>query len=97
SGLHYWGSALLIATVMLAVLLAYFHTTISRTVLFWVAFVLTRPLGATAGDLLWKPHEKGGVGLGTANVSYGLIVLIAALSIYSMRKQCRDDEAVRLT
>jgi uncharacterized membrane-anchored protein len=92
SGLHYWGSAMLIATVMLAVLLAYFHTRISRTVLFWVAFVLTRPLGATGGDLLWKPHEKGGLALGSANVSYGLLVLIAALSVYSMWTQSRNEE-----
>jgi uncharacterized membrane-anchored protein len=87
SGLHYWGSALLIATVMAAVLFAHFYTRLSRTMLFWTAFILTRPLGATAGDLLWKPHASGGLGLGSANVSYGLLVLIAALSLYSMRKQ----------
>ncbi len=50
SGLHYWGSALLIATVMVAVLAAHCYTDVSDTVLFWTAFVLTRPLGATAGD-----------------------------------------------
>jgi uncharacterized membrane-anchored protein len=91
SGLHYWGSALLIATVMAAVLVAHFRTSISTTVLFWVAFVLTRPLGATAGDLLWKPHTNGGLGLGSANVSYALVALIAALSIYTMRKQRQPE------
>jgi uncharacterized membrane-anchored protein len=93
SGLHYWGSALLIATVMLAVLLAHNYTNISTTVLFWIAFVLTRPLGATAGDLLWKPHEKGGLALGSANVSYGLLVLIGALTAYSVWTQRREEEA----
>ena len=91
SGLHYWGSALLIATVMVAVLMAYLYTELSPTVLFWTAFVLTRPLGATAGDLLWKPHAKGGMGLGSANVSYGLLALIAVLSVYSMWKQRQEE------
>jgi uncharacterized membrane-anchored protein len=94
SGLHYWGSALLIATVMGAVLLAHFYTDISDTVLFWTAFVLTRPLGATAGDLLWKPQAKGGLGLGSANVSYGLLALIAGLTAYSVHTQ-RKQEAAR--
>ena len=91
SGLHYWGSALLIASVMLAVLVAHRYTDISTTVLFWTAFVLTRPLGATAGDLLWKPHAKGGLGLGSANVSYGLLCLIAALTVYSAWKQRQEE------
>jgi hypothetical protein len=58
---------------MVAILALYHRTAISRTALFWTAFVLTRPLGATAGDLLWKPHSSGGLGLGSANVSYGLL------------------------
>jgi len=91
SGLHYWGSALLIAGVMMAILLAHRYTDISTTVLFWVAFVLTRPLGATAGDLLWKPHAKGGLGLGSANVSYGLLILIGGLTAYMVWQQ-RGEE-----
>ena len=94
SGLHYWGSALLIATVMVAVLAAHCYTGVSDTVLFWTAFVLTRPLGATAGDLLWKPHSRGGLGLGSANVSYGLLALIAALTAYSVWRQ-RNEEPAR--
>jgi uncharacterized membrane-anchored protein len=93
SGLHYWGSALLIATVMVAVLAAHHYTDISDTVLFWTAFVLTRPLGATAGDLLWKPHAKGGLGLGSANVSYGLLALIGGLTAYSVYQQRRQEAA----
>ncbi|MEA2525389.1 MAG: hypothetical protein QOF73_2616, partial [Thermomicrobiales bacterium] len=91
SGLHYWGSALLIASVMVAVLLAYRYTRISPTFLFWNAFVLTRPLGATAGDLLWKPHASGGLGLGSANVSYGLLLIIAGLSLYSAWRQRLEE------
>ena len=92
SGLHYWGSAALIAVVMVAVLLAYYSTSISRTVLFWTAFVLTRPLGATAGDLLWKPHAAGGLGLGSANVSFGLLGLIGGLILYSVWQQRQEEE-----
>jgi uncharacterized membrane-anchored protein len=92
SGLHYRGSATLIAGVMVAVLLAYRYTDISRSVLFWTAFVLTRPLGATAGDLLWKPPAKGGLGLGSANVSYGLLALIACLSLYSAWRQRQEEQ-----
>jgi len=95
SGLHYWGSALLIATVMGAILFAHYSTDISPTVLFWTAFVLTRPLGATAGDLLWKPPAKGGLGLGSANVSYGLLAVIAGLTAYSVWRQ-RNEERQRL-
>ncbi len=61
-------------------------------VLFWTAFVLTRPLGATAGDLLWKPHDKGGLGLGSANVSYGLLALIGCLTLYSAWQQRQEEE-----
>ena len=56
SGLGFGGSALLISSVLLVVVLAYYYTTISRVVLFLIAFVLTRPFGATFGDLLTKSH-----------------------------------------
>jgi uncharacterized membrane-anchored protein len=61
SGLGYEGGALvfLVALGMLAV--AYYCTTLSHTLLFWAAFILTRPLGATMGDLLTKPHSDGGM------------------------------------
>jgi uncharacterized membrane-anchored protein len=97
SGLHYWGSALLIAAVMVGVLVAHYSTDISTTVLFWTAFVLTRPLGATAGDLLWKPHAKGGLGLGSANVSYALLLLIGCLTAYSVWTQRRAEPEPELT
>ncbi len=58
--------------------LAYFCTQISRTLLFWMAFVLTRPFGATLGDVLTKSHDKGGLDFGTVGASLVLIVLIFA-------------------
>lgn len=76
SGLGFAGGALLISGLLALVVLAYFHTRISHVLLFWLAFVLTRPLGATAGDLLTKPLEKGGFGFGTYGSSTILLSLL---------------------
>lgn len=82
SGLGFGGSALLISGVLLLVILAYFFTKISRDILFWIAFVLTRPFGATFGDLLTKPHEHGGLDYGTKGSSLILFAMLIALIIY---------------
>jgi len=82
SGLGFGGSALLISGVILLVILAYYFTRISRVVLFWIAFVLTRPFGATFGDLLTKPHEKGGLGYGTEGASLILFAMLVGFVIY---------------
>jgi uncharacterized membrane-anchored protein len=92
SGLGFWGAGLLIAAVMLAILAAYYWTNISKTLLFWAAFVLTRPLGANAGDLFWKPHAKGGLGYGSLNVSIALIAIIAAFTTFSIWHNRRAPE-----
>jgi uncharacterized membrane-anchored protein len=86
SGLGFGGGAFLIASVILAIALAYLYTPISRTLLFWAAFVLTRPLGATFGDLLTKMPDKGGLGFGTIGSSIVLaLILVGCLSL-SWRK-----------
>jgi uncharacterized membrane-anchored protein len=56
----------------------YFWTKISRTALFWAAFILTRPLGAVVGDFLDKPHSKGGLELSRYTASLALLALILA-------------------
>src|ERR1700729_1218171 len=61
NGLGYEGGALVFAAGLAAIAAAYFWTSISRTLLFWCAFVLTRPLGATLGDWLDKPVQDGGL------------------------------------
>jgi uncharacterized membrane-anchored protein len=61
NGLGYEGGALVFAAALAAIAAAYRYTDISRTFLFWSAFILTRPLGATLGDLLDKPLEEGGL------------------------------------
>jgi uncharacterized membrane-anchored protein len=60
---------------------AYRFTPISRTILFWAAFVLTRPFGATMGDLLTKPPDAGGLGFGTIGSSVVLLAILVGLLV----------------
>lgn len=83
SGLGFGGGALVIGAVMLAVLAAHHLTPISGTVLFWAAFVLTRPLGATVGDFFSKPLESGGLNLGTVGSSAALTLILVAAVVYA--------------
>lgn len=63
SGLGYEGGAFVFAAALVLIAVAYYFTSLSHTLLFWAAFILTRPLGATAGDLLTKPLAHGGLDL----------------------------------
>lgn len=80
-GIGFRHSALILSAIMLLLLAAHYFTSINGMVLFWIAFVLTRPLGATAGDALSKPRDHGGLEWGTgwttAALLSALIVLIA--------------------
>jgi uncharacterized membrane-anchored protein len=95
SGLGFGGSAALISGVLALVILAYYFTSISRVVLFWIAFVLTRPFGATFGDLLTKPTEHGGLNYGTTGSSLILFIILVALVVYEtfFRKDKNDVRA----
>lgn len=75
-GLGYNGSALLIAGVLAAVIGLYFFTRVSRTFLFWAAFILTRPLGATIANSLDKPIANGGLGVSDIYLSGGFALAI---------------------
>ncbi len=86
SGLGFAGGAILIGSLLLLIVIAYYCTKISRIVLFWLAFVLTRPFGATFGDLLTKTHEKGGLDFGTKGSTLILFVILAVLVILAIRK-----------
>ena len=79
SGLGFSGGAILIGGLLTLIILAYYFTKLSHILLFWFAFVLTRPFGATFGDLLTKPLEKGGLNLGTLGSSTVLLVILAIL------------------
>jgi len=87
SGLGFLGSAALIAGLLGLVLLAYGFTRANRITLFWIAFVLTRPFGATFGDLLTKPVEKGGMNLGTVGASLVLATILVASIAYTAERR----------
>ena len=84
SGLGFLGGAAVIGSLIGVTALAYAFTRIDRIALFWIAFVLTRPFGATFGDLLTKPTPQGGLGFGTVGSSAilaGLLVVLIARTI----------------
>lgn len=90
SGLGFVGGAALVGSAIAVVALLYKTTDVSRVLLFWIAFVLTRPFGATFGDLLTKGSEIGGLGFGTIVSS----AMLGAILIASIALTCRrDDEA----
>jgi uncharacterized membrane-anchored protein len=77
-GIGYRGGALVFAAVLAGIAGTYYLTKVSPTLLFWAAFILTRPLGATVGDFLDKPHGQGGLGIGrftASGVLLGFVVL----------------------
>ena len=90
SGLGFAGSALLIGSLIACVALAYYQTRISRVALFWLAFVLTRPFGATLGDWLTKSTAQGGLDLGTVGASLVLGGILVALVVMALRTQRRE-------
>lgn len=79
AGLGYLGGAMIFGSLLAIVALLHFFSNVSRTVLFWAAFVLTRPLGAVVGDFLDKPASQGGLELSRYATSATLLVLIAVL------------------
>ena len=77
AGLGYVGGAMLFSALLALIVAAYYTTNISRTALFWAAFILTRPLGAVVGDFLDKPLAAGGLALSRYTASAVLLAFIA--------------------
>jgi uncharacterized membrane-anchored protein len=90
SGLGFMGGALLIGGALAVVTALAFFTKLSKVLLFWIAFVLTRPFGATFGDVLTKEHEQGGLALGTAASSMVLGAILLTVIMITMRKSNKD-------
>ena len=86
SGIGFGGSAILLSGVLLFTALLYYFTSVSRVLLFWIAFVLTRPFGATFGDFLTKPLASGGLNLGTIGSSMFFIVTLLILILKEHKK-----------
>lgn len=76
AGLAYTGAAVVFSTLLILVVAAYYWTNLSRTLLFWAAFILTRPLGAVVGDFLDKPLSAGGLALSRYSASAALFAFI---------------------
>ncbi|HEY8084320.1 MAG TPA: hypothetical protein VIE69_01805 [Methylophilaceae bacterium] len=76
AGLGYTGGMVVFSALLAIITVAYYRTAISRTALFWAAFILTRPLGAVVGDFLDKPVAKGGLELSRYSASAILLIAI---------------------
>lgn len=76
AGIGYSGGAVIFSILLILIAAAYYFTNLSRTALFWAAFILTRPLGAVVGDYLDKPIAAGGLALSRASASAIILVFI---------------------
>ncbi|MFF9391891.1 COG4705 family protein [Streptomyces griseoluteus] len=90
SGLGYAGGAALVTGVLMVLVALMRVPAVPNVLLFWIAFVLTRPLGATAGDFLTKPVAKGGLDLGTAGSSAVLLAVLIGLTGYAHIQERRN-------
>jgi len=91
-GLSYLQGALVTGGVILIVVLLHYATKINHILLFWIAFIFTRPFGATFGDFLTKPLSKGGLDLGTLSaslVSVGVMAVLLIIAHSQHRKEVR--------
>src|SRR5436853_1041870 len=82
----YLGAAAVFGGLLLVTALLYYFTSVSHVILFWAAFILTRPLGSTVGDFLDKPHDQGGLALSRYTASLALLVVIVALILIFPQK-----------
>ncbi|MET8137225.1 hypothetical protein [Streptomyces sp. NPDC005251] len=92
SGLGYVGGALLVTGALVVLVSLMKVPVVPNVLLFWVAFVLTRPLGATVGDFLTKPVTKGGLDLGTAGSSAVLLAVLVGLMAYAQVQERRTPQ-----
>jgi uncharacterized membrane-anchored protein len=91
-GLGYEGGALVFAVALAAVAALYSWTTVSRVILFWAAFILTRPLGATVGDFLDKPVSQGGLALSRPIASVVIAAFIVICILVLPQRAARHPE-----
>ena len=86
AGLGYTGAAVVFGLMLVVVALAYYRTRVSHTVLFWAAFILTRPLGAVVGDFLDKPLSAGGLAFSRYTASAVLMgFILTGLLVFRQR------------
>ncbi len=90
AGLGYTGAAVVFGGLLILVVAAYYWTRLSHTLLFWIAFILTRPLGAVVGDFLDKPLAKGGLALSRYSASAALFAFILASILLFRQRPARS-------
>ena len=91
AGLGYLGSAAIFGGLLAILALAYWRTSISRTMLFWGGFILTRPLGAVVGDFLDKPHDHGGLALSRFTASAVLLAIMAGIMMAAPQRSASKN------
>lgn len=94
-GLGYLVSLLMFGGLIAAVVIACFRFKLNGILAFWIAYILTRPLGASMGDYLSQPHDLGGLGLGTVGTSALFLCAILALVVYlaATKRDARGAQA----
>jgi len=85
-GLGFGGGAAAFSGLLIIIVAAHFFTHIPKSVLFWSAYVLTRPLGATLGDTLSKPGNEGGLSLSRVSSSLLILALMAGFVVFAARR-----------
>ncbi len=96
-GLGYEGGALVFMTALMVVAAAYYWTNVSRVTLFWAAFILTRPLGATVGDFLDKPVSDGGLNLSRPIASAVIAAFIVGCILILPQRAGRHHDTAQQT
>ncbi|WP_295754342.1 hypothetical protein [Undibacterium sp.] len=90
AGLGYTGGAIVFSGLLALVVAAYYWTNVSRTLLFWAAFILTRPLGAVVGDFLDKPLSAGGLALSRYSASAALFAFMLTTILLFKQRAARS-------
>ena len=91
--LGYLQAALVFGAAIAAIAIGHFYFRLNAVLAFWLAYILTRPLGASIGDLLSQPTKNGGYGLGTVGTSILFLSIITSLIIYLSLKQKRVNHS----
>ena len=81
-GVGYWPTVGIVAVLIALITLAHYSLRLDAVLAFWLAYILTRPLGASIGDGMSQPHKAGGLGLGTTGTSVIFLVVIVALVVF---------------
>jgi uncharacterized membrane-anchored protein len=94
-GFSYLQGAIITGCIIILVVLLHFFSKINHIILFWIAFVFTRPFGATFGDFLTKPLNKGGLNLGTLSSSLISAGVMAMLILISLARRKTDENILQ--